>query len=87
MNEISNEEARLIALEQPIQKDNADKADIAIVPTPAPVKKKKTVSIKSINNASTWQIETEEDVKRYLAELEKKLMNTLEDNTIINIEF
>lgn len=87
LNEISNEEARLIALEQPIQKDNADKADIAIVPTPAPVKKKKTVSIKSINNASTWQIETEEDVKRYLAELEKKLMNTLEDNTIINIEF
>ena len=52
-----------------------------------PVKKKKTVSIKSINNASTWQIESEADVKRYVAELENKLMNALEDDTIINIEF
>ena len=54
---------------------------------PTPVKKKKTVSIKAINNATTWQIENEADVKRYIAELEKKLMSSLEDNTIINIEF
>lgn len=91
LNEISNEEARMIALEQPAQvaeETNYGKASgTPIVPTPTPVKKKKTVSIKSINNAATWQIETEDDVKRYIAELEKKLMNTLEDNTIINIEF
>ena len=55
---------------------------------PAPkVKRKKTVSIKSINNAATWQLENEADVKKYIAELEKKLMNTLEEDTIINIEF
>ena len=43
---------------------------------PAPkVKRKKTVSIKSINNAATWQLENEEDVKKYIVELEKKLMN------------
>ena len=55
---------------------------------PAPkVKRKKTVSIKSINNATTWQLENEADVKKYIAELEKKLMNTLEEDTIINIEF
>ena len=55
---------------------------------PAPkVKRKKTVSIKSINNATTWQLENEADVKKYVAELEKKLMNTLEEDTIINIEF
>lgn len=29
----------------------------------------------------------EADVKKYLAELEKKLMAQLEENTIINIEF
>lgn len=55
---------------------------------PAPkVKRKKTVSIKSINNAATWQLENEEDVKKYIVELEKKLMNILEEDTIINIEF
>ena len=91
LNEISNEEASLIALEQPAQvaedTNYGNGSGTPIVPTPTPVKKKKTVSIKSINNAATWQIETEDDVKRYIAELEKKLMNTLEDNTIINIEF
>lgn len=91
LNEICNEEARLIALEQPAQvaedTNYGNGSGTPIVPTPTPVKKKKTVSIKSINNAATWQIETEDDVKRYIAELEKKLMNTLEDNTIINIEF
>ena len=51
------------------------------------VKKKKTLSIKSINAASTWQIENKTDVKKYIAELEKELMNTLEEDTIINIEF
>ena len=53
----------------------------------AKIKKKKTVSIKSINNATTWQLENEADVKRYISELENKLMNMLEEDTIINIEF
>lgn len=90
LNEISAEEAKLIALQQPAQVDDSDNRndiDEPIVPTPAPVKKKKTISIKSINYATTWQIENEADVKRYLADLEKKLIDTLEDNTIINIEF
>ena len=34
-----------------------------------------------------WQIETEDDVKKYVSELEHKLLATLEDNTVINIEF
>ena len=91
LNEISNEEARMIALEQSAQvaedTNYVNGSGTPMVPTFTPVKKKKTVSIKSINNATTWQIETEDDVKLYIAELEKKLMNTLEDNTIINIEF
>ena len=45
------------------------------------------ISIKSINNAATWQLENEADVKKYIVELEKKLMNMLEEDTIINIEF
>ncbi len=43
--------------------------------------------ILSDSNISLWQIETEEDIKKYLDELKTKLMATLEDDTIINIEF
>ena len=51
------------------------------------VKKAKTISIKSVNLEQTWQIETPEDVKRYITELEKKLIGALEDDTVIHIEF
>ena len=85
LNEISDEEEKLIACEQSAEQfDNCDSETTA----PAvKVKKKKTLSIKSINNAATWQIETEEDIKRYLDELKTRLMSTLEEDTIINIEF
>ena len=51
------------------------------------MKKAKTISIKSVNLEQTWQIETPEDVKRYITELEKKLIGALEDDTVIHIEF
>lgn len=60
--------------------------DVPAAPVPV-VKKKKTISIKSVNTASTWQLETADDVRRYVYELEKKLINALEEDTIINIEF
>ena len=50
-------------------------------------KKQRTISIKSINTETTWQLETEEDVKRYVADLEKKLLKQLEDDTVIHVEF
>lgn len=89
LNEIEKEEAKLVP-PKPLNDDseNTDNGSTEeIAPPVVKVKKKKTVSIKSINNATTWQIESEEDVKRYVAELEKKLLAALEDNTIINIEF
>lgn len=89
LNEISTEEAKYVAApQQPSHvAEDPNYGEKEKQPAPAPVKKKKTVSIKAINNATTWQIENEADVKRYIAELEKKLMSSLEDNTIINIEF
>ena len=91
LNEISNEEARIIAAQQPAQAaedaGNGNGSDAPIAPAQVPVKRKKTVSIKTINNAATWQIESEEDVKKYLAELKTNLINILEKDTIINIEF
>ena len=65
----------------------ADKDDTPPVTPPKPVKKRKTVSIKSVTTSSTWQIETTADVDKYLAALRAKLNAILEENTVINIEF
>ncbi len=78
LNEIAEEEAKT----SPLTAHEEHRDD-----QPLPVRKKKTVSIKSVNSATTWQIETIEDVDEYLKELRKKLIGTLEDNTIVNIEF
>lgn len=58
-------------------------------PTPPapPRKKHRSVSIKNVSAASTWQLETEADVDRCLSSLRAKLVDLLEDNTVINIEF
>lgn len=93
LNEISAEEAKMVAAATPPapvsdNNDNDGGNDTPVVtPPPAPVKKQKTISIKAINTQSTWQLENADDVKKYITELEKKLMNSLEEGTIINIEF
>ena len=96
LNEISAEEAKLQT--QRVAEDsvnygagqgNSDGSNNSgETPIVKPVvKKRRTVSIKSLNTSATWQVETEADVKKYLADLEKKLLAQLEENTIINIEF
>ena len=89
LNEINETEANLIPPAAPSQPaPDGGSGDVPPVPVAqVPVKKRKSVSIKSINNASTWQIETEEDVKKYVSDLEKKLIAALEEDTVINIEF
>lgn len=79
LNEIAEEEARqTIVLTPPVVGgDNP----------PVVIKKQKTISIKSISTATTWQIETAEDVDAYLNALRSKLIDSLEENTIMNIEF
>ena len=52
-----------------------------------PVKQQKHISIKSVNTASSWQLETAEDVDKYLNELRGKLISRLEENTVVHIEF
>ena len=68
------------------QKYDDDPGETPVVVTPPP-KKKKTVSIKEITAYSSWQLETEEDVRRYVEELQKKLIAKLEKDTIIHVEF
>ncbi len=83
LNEIASEDARLTPV-YPVDDGEEDDVPPTLI---TPIKNRKTISIKSVNNASSWQIETEEDVRRYVAELEKKLIDSLEDDTIINVEF
>lgn len=101
LNEILAEETKLQAAKAAAEaaKKAAEQADAAKQngeteqpaapnPIPAPaVKKQRTVSIKSINTSTTWQVETAEDVKKYMKELEQKLLSQLEEGTILHIEF
>lgn len=57
-------------------------------PVPPPkVKKRKNISIKSVNLSASWQIESPQDVEKYVAELKQRILKELEENTIVNIEF
>ena len=103
LNEISDAETKILArkaAEQAQRRAQADAAQTASgkrpeTPTPQPapeppkpkIKKQKTVSIKSINTSNTWQLESADDVRRYVSELQDKLMRALEKDTVINIEF
>ena len=89
LNEIAETEEQMLPKPQPPITDPTDNGgDTTITPpAPKPVKKRKSISIKSINTSATWQIETEDDVRKYISELETKLISSLEENTVINIEF
>ena len=83
LNEISAEEARIIAAKPPTTPPEPGK-----VAEPNPILKvQKTISIKSINSEATWRIETEADVDRYVEVLKAKLKQNIKEDTILNIEF
>ena len=98
LNEIREAEAKLLAQKAAAearaqaaagtsQNIPAAKVQPAVEPPKPKLKKQKTVSIKSVNTSTTWQLESADDVRRYVSELQDKLMKTLEEDTIINIEF
>ncbi|MDD3308019.1 MAG: BREX system P-loop protein BrxC, partial [Acetobacterium sp.] len=51
------------------------------------IKKRKNISIKTINLSASWQIETAQDVDKYMAALRERILKELDEDTIINIEF
>ena len=89
LNEILAEENRVIScMQQENSVDNTPQTETPEQPVVRPVvKKRKSISIRSVTAQNSWQIETEEDIERYLSELRKKLNAVLENGTIINIEF
>lgn len=57
-------------------------------PMPAPkIKKRKNISIKTVNVAASWQIESAQDVDKHLASLRERILGELEEDTVISIEF
>lgn len=57
-------------------------------PVPQPkVKRRRSISIKSVNLAASWQIESPQDVDKYMAALRERILKELDEDTIINIEF
>ena len=85
LNEISAEEEKYLA-------EQAAKAAAESTETEAPVtpvheqRRHKTVSIKTLTGRSTWRIESDDDIQKYLTELEKKLKGEIVNNTIVNVE-
>lgn len=48
-------------------------------------KRRKNVSISNVAGARTYSIETEQDIDKFLSEMKQKLMNELEEDTIITL--
>ena len=99
LNEINDAESRLMARTAQEAPRGAQEAagrnpgaaapeqEAAAEPALPRPKKQKTVSIRAINTSSTWQLESAEDVRRCVAELQDRLMKALEEDTVVNIEF
>ena len=85
LNEISAEEEKYLA--EQAAKAAAESAKAETPVTPVPVQRKhKTVSIKTLTGRSSWHIESDEDVRRYLSELQQRLEKELGENVIVNVE-
>lgn len=52
-----------------------------------PVKKTKNVTIKNVTHTSSWRIESVEDVEKCVNQLRKSLMDELNGNDVVNVEF
>lgn len=50
-------------------------------------RKTRNISIKKVTKTSTWRIESEEDIEKYINELKKELISEFRDNDVLNIEF
>lgn len=83
LNEITAEQER-IAKENEKKKDTEGTEEVKVV---KPTKRHRNLSIKDINISNSWQIETKDDIDKYLQDLKMRLEKEIEENTILNIEF
>jgi hypothetical protein len=78
LNEMAKKDEKIAEDTPPYGNDGGD---------PKPVKKQKSISIKNISLTSSWQIESAQDLDKYISELREQIMKELDQDTIINIEF
>ena len=88
MNEIETEELRFSKDNQTqTTNETSEKYDFTSNEKHIKQKTQQTISIKSINTETTWRIETEADVDRYVEALKRKLKQSIKEGTVLNIEF
>ena len=86
LNEMSKKDEQIA--KDKIAEGNSDYGDGDPEQKPQPkIKKRKNISIKTVNLSASWQIETVQDVDKYMAALRERILKELDEDTIINIEF
>ena len=89
LNEISRKDEQIARdkVKEESEKYNQNNTENPKPMSQPKIKKRKNISIKSVNLAASWQIETPQDVDKYIAALRERILKELDDDTIINIEF
>lgn len=91
LNEIAKKDEQIaIAKAEKFAENPVEYGESGVTPEPAAkprIKKQKNISIKTVNIANSWQIETVQDVDKYMTALREQIIRELEENTVINIEF
>lgn len=72
--------------EEEEKKYNSDGGAIDMI-IKVPVKKTKNVTIKNVTHTSSWRIESAEDVEKCVNQLRKSLLDELNGNDVVNVEF
>ena len=94
LNEMSAKDAEIARQqeeeERKKQEEEAKKHGGSVTPVVPPkpvVKTTKNIPITSVTHTKSWRLESQEDIDKYIAELKQELTATLDQDTIINIEF
>ena len=92
LNEIAKKDEQLaltLAKAKAIAEKQAECGSTGTTPIAPPpkIKKHKNISIKTVNVANSWQIETVQDVDKYMAALREQIIKELDEDTVVNIEF
>lgn len=81
------EEERIRKEREAAGNTEVDTSTVKVEPIKPVVETKKYTTIQKVSNTMSWQIRNEEDVKKYVAELEANLLKTLKemDEDILNV--
>ena len=77
--------------EKEYEYERSDQPDTTVVepkkPEHAVTRVYRNLNIRDLTNYASWQIETKEDLQKYMDALYEKIESNMADNTVINVEF